>query len=127
MMATSSPPEGNLASSFDRSVWEGSDVIPSKLDWIVNTQRVPPGVHYWLPSGEIVLVPLEGERVVFIAHFEQGFGLPINNFFWDFLEYYGLQPHHMPANAIMTLSAFAAFYEGYAGIEPFVVAWAKYF
>jgi hypothetical protein len=52
--------------------------------------------------------PLEGERVVFVAHFERGF-------------------HHMLATAIMTLSAFAAFYEGYAGIESFVVAWAKYF
>jgi hypothetical protein len=55
-----------------------------------------------------MMTPLEGERVVFVAHFERGF-------------------HHMLATAIMTLSAFAAFYEGYAGIESFVVAWAKYF
>jgi hypothetical protein len=27
----------------------------------------------------------------------------------------------------MTLSAFAAFYEGYASIEPFVQGWSKYF
>jgi hypothetical protein len=30
-----------------------------------------------------------------------------------------LQPHHLPANAVMILSAFAAFCEGFAGIEPF--------
>jgi hypothetical protein len=33
----------------------------------------------------------------------------------------------LPANAVMILSAFAAFCEGYAGIEPFIQAWAKYF
>jgi hypothetical protein len=43
------------------------------------------------------------------------------------LNHYDLQPHHLPANAVMILSAFAAFYEGYAGIEPIVQAWAKYF
>jgi hypothetical protein len=56
-----------------------------------------------------------------------GFALPVSNFFWDFLNYYGLQPHHLPTNVVMTLSAFSAFYEGYAGIEAFVHAWSKYF
>jgi hypothetical protein len=58
--------------------------------------------------------------VVFISHFERGFALPVSDFFWDFLDHYDLQPHHLLANAVMTLSAFAAFCEGYAGIEPFV-------
>jgi hypothetical protein len=65
--------------------------------------------------------------VVFIAHFERGFALPVSDFFRDFLDYYELQPHHLPANAVMTLSAFVAFCEGYAGIEPFVQGWSKYF
>jgi hypothetical protein len=66
-----------------------------------------------------VPAPEAGERVVFISHFERGFALPASDFFRDFLDTYGLQPHHLPANAVMILSAFAAFYEGYAGIEPF--------
>jgi hypothetical protein len=65
--------------------------------------------------------------VVFIAHFERGFALPVSDFFRDFLDYYNLQPHHLSANAVMTLLAFAAFYEGYAGIEPFIQGWSKYF
>jgi hypothetical protein len=65
--------------------------------------------------------------VVFIAHFERGFTLLASDFFWDFLDYFELHPHHLPANTVMTLSAFAAFYEGYAGIEPFVQGWSKYF
>jgi hypothetical protein len=56
-----------------------------------------------------------------------GFARPASNFFWDFLDYYGLQPHYLPANAVMTLSAFTAFCKGYASIETFVHAWSKYF
>jgi hypothetical protein len=66
-----------------------------------------------------VPAPEAGERVVFISLFERGFALPASDFFRDFLDTYGLQPHYLPANAVMILSAFAAFCEGYAGIEPF--------
>jgi hypothetical protein len=74
-----------------------------------------------------VLAPEATERVVFITHFERGFALLASDFFWDFLDYYELQPHHLPTNAVMTLSAFAAFFEGYAGIEAFIQGWSKYF
>jgi hypothetical protein len=74
-----------------------------------------------------VPAPEPTERVVFIAHFERGFALPVSDFFRDFFDYYEQQPHHLPANAVMTLSAFAAFCEGYAGIEAFVHGWSKYF
>jgi hypothetical protein len=74
-----------------------------------------------------VLAPESGERVVFISHFERGFALLVSDFFRDFLNHYDLQPHHLPANTVMILSAFAAFCEGFASIEPFVQAWANYF
>jgi hypothetical protein len=74
-----------------------------------------------------VLAPKPGEHVVFIAHFEWGFGLPVSDFFQDFLNTYDLQPYHISANAVMILSAFAAFCEGFAGIEAFTQAWVKYF
>jgi hypothetical protein len=74
-----------------------------------------------------VPAPEPSERVVFIAHFERGFGLPASDFFRDFLDTYDLQPHHIPANVVMILSAFATFCEGFAGIEAFTQAWAKYF
>jgi hypothetical protein len=77
--------------------------------------------------GETMPDPKDGERVVFVAHFEQGFALRASDLFWDFLDYYGMQPHHLPANAMMTLSTFAAFCKGYAGIEAFVHDWSKYF
>jgi hypothetical protein len=74
-----------------------------------------------------VPAPEPGERIVFIAHFEWSFGLPALDFFWDFLDTYDLQPHHILANTVMILSAFTIFCEGFAGIEPFSQAWAKYF
>jgi hypothetical protein len=74
-----------------------------------------------------VSAPESSERVIFISHFERGFTLPASDFFRDFLDNYGLQPHHLPANAVIILSAFAAFCEGYAGIEPFAQGWARYF
>jgi hypothetical protein len=66
-----------------------------------------------------VSAPESGEQVVFISHFERGFALPASDFFRDFLDNYGLQPHHLSANTMMILSAFATFCEGYAAIEPF--------
>jgi hypothetical protein len=35
------------------------------------------------------------EKVVFLAHFEQGFALLVSDFFQDFLDYFDLQPHQV--------------------------------
>jgi hypothetical protein len=127
MMATSAPEDSNPALAQGRSSWEGSEVTPADISWITITRRVPDGVTCWLPADETVPTPKPTERVVFISHFERGFALPVSDFFRDFLDYYDLQTHHLSANAVMILSAFATFCEGYAGIEPFVQGWAKYF
>jgi hypothetical protein len=127
MTATSALEEDNPAQAQGRSGWEGSEVTLTDISWITTTRRVPAGVACRLPASETVSAPKPTERVVFISHFERGFGLPVSDFFQDFLENYGLQPHHLPANAVMILSAFAAFCEGYAGTEPIVQGCAKYF
>jgi hypothetical protein len=127
MTATFVPEEENPAQVQGRSDWEGSEVTPADISWITTTRRVLAGVVCRLPAGETVPAPESGERVVFISHFERGFALLVSNFFRDFLDTYDLQPHHLLANAVMILSAFAAFCEGFAGIEPFTQAWAKYF
>jgi hypothetical protein len=127
MTGTSASEEDNSARAQGRSGWEGSEVTPADISWVTSTRRVPEGVACRLPAGETASAPEPGERVVFIAHFERGFSLPASDFFRDFLNTYDLQPHHIPANAVMILSAFAAFCEGYAGIEPLTQGWAKYF
>jgi hypothetical protein len=127
MTAMSASEEDNSAPLQGRFGWEGSEVTPADISWITTTRRVPDGVVCRLPVGETVPAPEPGERVIFISHFERGFGLPVSDFFQDFLDTYDLQPHHTSANAVMILSAFAALCKGFASIEAFTQAWAKYF
>ena len=65
--------------------------------------------------------------MVFRAHFDRGFALPVSTFTNLFLTEFKLQPHHLPANAITTMSSYATFREAYVGVKPTVRAWAKYF
>ena len=67
------------------------------------------------------------ERVVFLTHFEHGFRLPVSTFFRAFLEFFGLQPHHLGAGAIVQLSGFVTLCEGYLGVEPTIDLWARFF
>lgn len=71
--------------------------------------------------------PNPGEFVVFLSHFQRGFGLPVSDFFHGWLNTYELQPHHLPANAIASLSAFASTIEGYAGLWPSKELWIRFF
>jgi hypothetical protein len=56
--------------------------------------------------------------VVFYDHFPRGFALPASNFLRQFMDHFHLQPHHIGANAMMTLAAFATLCEAYLGIWP---------
>jgi hypothetical protein len=127
MTATSALEEDNLAQAQGCSGCEGYEMTPANISWITTTKRVPTGVACRLPAGEIVPAPEVGERIVFISHYDRGFALPASDFFGDFLDNYGLQPHHLRANMVMILFTFAAFCKGFAGIEPFAEGWAKYF
>ena len=117
----------NEVDETEHAGWEGSEVSSAEIDWLRRTRRIPAGVECRRPSGENEPTPVAGERVVCVAHFERGFGLPASSFFRAFLNRFRLQPHHLPAKAITQLSAFASFYEGYLGLWPTVDLWAKYF
>ena len=109
------------------SSWEGSDVHKKDLEWLIRSRRVGPEVICRLPGKAQTPTPQPGERVVFLTHFERGFGLPASEFFHSFLDFFGLQPHHLPKNAIVSLSAFTVFSEGYLSLWPTVELWAKFF
>ena len=108
-----------------RAAWEGSDVSRSEIEWLARTKRVPSGVECRLSGPEIQLDLKEGECVIFLAHFERGFGLPASDFMKSFLARFGLQPHHLTANAFTTVSAFVSFAEGYLGLWPTTTLWSK--
>lgn len=51
-------------------------------------------------------------------HFKRGFNFPASSFFRNFLELFGLQPHHLGAGAIVQLYGFVTLCEGNLGVEP---------
>ncbi|KAK1683328.1 hypothetical protein QYE76_044176 [Lolium multiflorum] len=107
--------------------WEGSYMKEDDIARLVRLRRILPGVITRAPGAEVEPSPEPGERVVFGAHFDRGLGLPASPFFRRFLDFFGLQPHHLPANACVLLSCYVAFMEGYAGLWPDVDFWSRLF
>ena len=116
----------NLA-AYTRGAWKGSDVSQAEIDWLYRSRRIPEEVSCRIPGNEREPAPHPDEVVVFTAHFERGFGLPASDFFRRFLDFYELQPHHLPANAIFYLSSFVSFMEGFVGILPTVETFARFY
>jgi hypothetical protein len=116
----------NLA-DYTRGAWKGSSVNQAEIDWLYRPRRIPEQVFCRIPGKELESAPRPGEIVVFAAHFERGLGLPASNFFRRFLDFYELQPHHLPGNAIFYLSSFVSFMEGFAGILPTVKTFAHFY
>ncbi|KAK1608457.1 hypothetical protein QYE76_032130 [Lolium multiflorum] len=114
-------------STITRGAGKGLDVTQPEIDWLYRSRRVPAEVSCRLPRDEVEPVPEPGEFVVFLAHFDRGFGLPASNFFRQFLDFYQLQPHHLPGNAIFYLSCYATFMEGYIGLRPTRETFARFF
>ncbi|KAM0877096.1 hypothetical protein ACQ4PT_035743 [Festuca glaucescens] len=79
--------------------WEGANTTLADIQRLCRTHRIPEGVATRPLGDEIAPVVDPGERIVFVAHFDRGFGLLASTFFRAFLEFFGLQPHHLPANA----------------------------
>ncbi|KAK1697705.1 hypothetical protein QYE76_014402 [Lolium multiflorum] len=121
---SSSQASGADSSEITRGAWMGSSVV-NLIDWLYRSGGFRK--EYLPASDEIEPVPNPGERVVFLAHFERGFGLPVSSFFRSFLDFYKLQPHHLPGNAIFYLSCYATFMEAYIGIRPTRETFARFF
>ncbi|KAK1682479.1 hypothetical protein QYE76_043327 [Lolium multiflorum] len=107
--------------------WEGSYMKEDDIERLVRLRRIPAGVITRAPGEEVEPEPQPGERVVFGVHFDRGLGLPASPFFRRFLDFFGLQPHHLPANACVLLSCYVAFMEGYAGLWPEIDFWSRLF
>jgi hypothetical protein len=62
-----------------------------------------------------------------MAHFQRGLGFPLSDFMVQFMQKFGILPHHLPANASVHLSTFVFFTEGYLGVWPSINLFCKYF
>ncbi|KAK1652398.1 hypothetical protein QYE76_070203 [Lolium multiflorum] len=107
--------------------WRGSYMREDDIERLVRLRRIPRSVITRAPGGEVEPTPEPDERVVFGAHLDRGLGLPASTFFRQFLDHFGLQPHHLPANACVLLSCFVAFMEAYAGLWPDIDFWSRLF
>jgi hypothetical protein len=83
--------EEEVVADQARGAWEGSDVTTADIEWLRLSRRIPLDVECWLRAGEPAPVVRPGEYVVFVAHFERGFGLPASNFLRNFMERFNLQ------------------------------------
>ena len=115
--------------SLPSGSWMGSTVTTDNITYLRSSRRLPRemDVGVRLPRSEQRPRPEGQERVVFLTHFERGFGLPASIFFRAFLEFFGLQPHHLGTNAIFQLSGFVTLCEGYLGVEPMIDLWTRFF
>ena len=114
-------------SAASRGCWKGSNVQAGDIHALVHACKMPAEVQWCAPGAEIMPDAQAGEHIVFMTHFERGFGLPASTFFRDFLDFHRLQPHHLAANFIMALSAFVTLCEGYLGCLPSVALWKRFF
>ena len=108
--------------------WDGSNVHADHIDFLRKTRRLPreDRVRVRLaPKKEISPAPEEGERVIFRSHFLRGLGLPASAFFYSFLEFYQLQPHHLTPNMVVLLFAFVTMCEGFLGDLPTLELWGN--
>jgi hypothetical protein len=119
--------EAEAEGAGSRSNWSGSDADTQDIIWLNRSHRITPGTISRPPGKEIFPITQPGERVVFLSHFKRGFGLPLSDFASDFFDHFDLQPHHLTANAIMTLSCFVTFYEAYLGLWPTLELFKRFF
>jgi hypothetical protein len=110
---------------YSRCRWDGSDVSDAEIERLYRSKCIPKEVACWIPKDERVPIPEPGEVVVFTAHFVRGLGLLASNFFRSFLDFYELQPHHLPSNAVFLLPSFVTFCETYVGLWPSLELWAR--
>ncbi|KAE8805569.1 hypothetical protein D1007_18394 [Hordeum vulgare] len=112
-----------------QGAWLGSEICEGHIEALRHHRLLPPAsqVLVRIPSAETAPTPAVGEVVVFNEHFYRGFGLPASAFFFEWLHFFSLQPHHLAPNAILQLSAFVVLCEGFLGIEPHVNLWRSLF
>ncbi|KAE8777095.1 hypothetical protein D1007_50202 [Hordeum vulgare] len=129
MASGSSSKRSSAQQASLQGAWLVRDVDEELIDALRHHRLLPPAsqVSVRLPGFEASPAPVAGEVVVFSEHFYQGFGLPASSFFAQWLQFFGLQPHHVAPNAILQLAAFVVLCEGFVGIKPHVDLWRSLF
>ena len=68
-------------SKASRGSWKASMASASAVEALIRARKMPAEIEWRLPGDEVVPETRAGERIVFLAHFARGFGLPTSTFF----------------------------------------------
>ncbi|KAE8780392.1 hypothetical protein D1007_46473 [Hordeum vulgare] len=125
----STMPPGSSNTSRTRGAWDGSDVGAEHIEFLHHRHKLPLTelVAARLPGAENSLSPKAVEVVVFAEHFALGIGLMASNLFFIFLTHFGLQQHHLAANAVLQLGTYVTLCKGFLGIESRLDLWRRLF
>ncbi|KAE8808105.1 hypothetical protein D1007_15533 [Hordeum vulgare] len=115
--------------SKTRGAWDGNIVVEEHIKFHHHHRKLP-SVELMaarVPEAENSPATSDGEVVVFAEHFARVFGLPMSNFFFHFVMHFGLQPHHLAANAVLQLASYITLCESFLGTEPCLDLWRQLF
>jgi hypothetical protein len=78
-------------------------------------------------AGEEFSTEGTGETIVFLAHIEHGFGVPVGDFLCDLLHFYHIELVDLAPNSITIISTFIHLCEAYLSTAPHFRLWCHFF
>ncbi|KAE8821471.1 hypothetical protein D1007_00244 [Hordeum vulgare] len=103
--------------------WEVSMITEEHSDYLRRMHRIrlEERVEACVPG------PHPSERMVFGTHFNVDFGLLVSLFMRLFLEFFGLEMHHLGPKSVLYLACFTMLCEGYLVFWPFSSLFRSFF
>jgi hypothetical protein len=97
------------------TVWEVSTVTEEQIQSLADRRLLRPKSQVsWRPvAGEEFPTEGTGETIIFLAHIEHGFGVPVGDFLRGFLHLYRIELVHLAPNLITNISPFIHLCEAY--------------
>jgi hypothetical protein len=111
------------------TVWETSTVTEEHIQSLVDCGLLRPKSQVGWRSAAREAFPTEGtsETVVFIAHIECGFGVPVGDFLRWLLQFYRIELVHVAPNSVIIITTFIHLCEAYLDISPHFHLWRHFF
>lgn len=112
-----------------QKVWPTPMTTEMDLGLLVAQGLLPQKVfsNYELPGEHVVPTPSPDQAILFVHFVRSGLCYPPSDFFLEFLQFYGLQTHHLALNGVLYLSAFAHLCEVFISIPPCLLLFHHFF
>ena len=108
--------------------WTPSSVTEEDVLKLREAKFLTGEISHRLPAqGQVIPSPQPGESVVFMSHFLQGLGFPMDPFVRGLLFYYRLEFHDLAPESILHISSFIVVCEAFLRVTPHFGLWLKTF